>query len=222
MPDLQVHGLQLGAIGTNCYIAHIAGETDAFIVDPGDDADSIVAVIDELGLTPVGVLVTHCHWDHIGAVAPIASRYSIPVWMSSIEAPVLEENINDFVPAGVGPFETHPVDHRLDGGETFELAGIPIRTIHLPGHSPGTIGYLVDGEPPMLFIGDLIFAGSVGRVDLPFADAEQLVASIKHLLDTLDDETVLLSGHGQPTTLGQERSSNPFVGPIAAGENILR
>ena len=223
---LTVHTLPLGVIGTNCYIAHRADSSQAIVVDPGDQADKVLALLSEHSLTAEAVLITHCHWDHIGAVAPVVQATGASTWMSEIESPIVEERINDFVPPGVGPFETCPIDHKLSGGEEFDVAGITVRAIHLPGHSPGTLGFLVDGipaedgtwsSPPVLFVGDLVFLDSVGRVDLPGADGAQLVQSVRLLLDTLDDATVLYPGHGPNTTLGRERTSNPFVAPIAAG-----
>jgi hydroxyacylglutathione hydrolase len=225
MPRLAVHTLSLGVIGTNCYVAHADGSTRAFVVDPGDQADQVLELAQREGLTIEDILVTHCHWDHIGAIAPVAEATGAKTWMSELESPIVEERINTFVPQGVGPFRTWPIDNKLAGDERFEAAGVEVQAIHLPGHSPGTTGFFVDGEraedgswhsPPVLFVGDLIFQDSVGRTDLPGSDPSELVRSVRLLLDTLDDETILLSGHGPATTLGRERRANPFVAPIAA------
>lgn len=211
---LQVQTLQLGAIGTNCYIAWREGSGRAVVVDPGDQAEIVMAALEGEGLTADAVLVTHCHWDHIGAVAPVAAAAGADVYMSRVESFVLEEDPNRFVPPGVGPFEPCQVTHKLEGGEHFEAAGLEFEAIFLPGHSPGTVGYLVrDGSQgaPTLFVGDLIFRGSVGRVDLPGASGEELLASAKRLFDTLPGETILLSGHGEPTTIEHEKRTNPLL-----------
>jgi glyoxylase-like metal-dependent hydrolase (beta-lactamase superfamily II) len=225
-PTVRIHALALGAIGTNCYVVGNVDTGQAIVVDPGDEAHRVDEVLAKNELTLEGILVTHAHWDHIGAIAPLATTHDVAVWMSERESVIVEERINDFVPAGVGPFETHPVEHKLHGGETISLAGMELEAIHLPGHSPGTIGFYLEGvpgeageweQPPILFCGDLIFEGSVGRTDLPFADHQQLLDSIALLLDRLHDETLLLSGHGRPTTLGAERATNPFLAPIVGG-----
>ena len=227
MPRLAIRQLPLGAIGTNCYVVNVEGSAAAFVVDPGDQADVVLDLAREEQLEIEGVLVTHCHWDHIGGVAPIAREAAAPVWMSSIEAFVLEQDPNRFVPAGVGPFEPCEVQHKLDGGERFEVAGIEIEALHLPGHSPGSIGFLVAGEregdgdeapwatPPILFVGDLIFQGSVGRTDLPGSDPAALMDSARLVFERCHGDTVLLSGHGAATTVAAEQRTNPFLRELA-------
>ncbi len=217
---LEVHGLSLGPIGTNCYLVHEAGSTRAFVVDPGDQADVILEVARERGLEVEAILVTHCHWDYIGAVAALAEATGAPVWMSTTEAPVLEDPTS-FPLGGPAPITPATVDHRLDGGERIEVAGIAIDVLATPGHSPGHLTFLVDGvrgasddtfeSPPVAFVGDVIFQGSVGRTDLPFADGDTLMATLDRLVARLDAETVLLSGHGPVTTMQAELATNPFL-----------
>jgi glyoxylase-like metal-dependent hydrolase (beta-lactamase superfamily II) len=217
---LEVDGLQLGPIGTNCYLVREAGSTDAFVVDPGDDADRVLELARERGLEIRDILVTHCHWDHIGAVAALARETGAPVWMSGLESQVLEAP-DTFPVMGPKPIEPATVDHKLDGGERIEAAGIAIDVLHTPGHSPGHLTFVVDGvrdasgdgydSPPVAFVGDVIFQGSVGRTDLPFADGDTLMQTLDLLVARLPGETVLLSGHGGVTTMGAERLSNPFL-----------
>lgn len=225
MPKLAIRQLPLGPIGTNCYIVSADGSSRAFVIDPGDDAPRVLDVVASEGLQVEAVLVTHCHWDHIGAVAPVVRQTGATVYMSGLEAFVLEQEPNRFVPPGVGPFEPCEVQVKLSGGEMLEIAGVQLEVLHLPGHSPGTMGFFADGEldddggwksPPILFVGDLIFQGSVGRVDLPGADAQALLDSARMLFERMDDATVLLSGHGAPTTIAQERRTNPFLQDLAA------
>lgn len=226
--ELAIVTIPLGPIGTNCYVVSLDGSS-CVVIDPGGDGDKLNIWLAEQKLSVAGILVTHCHWDHIGAVADVATAHSCEVWMSRVEAPVLED-IGSFAPAEYGPYTNHHVDHMLDGGESIECGGITFDVIHLPGHSPGTMGFLVggsvssgafaaDAEPvvqqPVLFIGDLIFQGSVGRTDLPFADHDTLLSSCKRVLDLCPDDTVLLSGHGPATLVGAERRSNPFLRDLA-------
>lgn len=217
---LEVHGLSLGPIGTNCFLVNEAGSTRAFVVDPGDQADVIQGVAAEHGVEVEAILVTHCHWDHIGGVAALAQATGAPVWMSSTEAPVLEDP-SKFPMGGPAPIAPAKVDHTLDGGERIEVAGIAIDVLLTPGHSPGHLTFLVDGvrgaavdtydTPPVAFVGDVIFQGSVGRTDLPFADGDTLMKTLDMLVARLHPDTALLSGHGPVTSMRAELASNPFL-----------
>ncbi len=217
---LDVDALSLGPIGTNCYLAREAGSTHAFVVDPGAESDTILRIARERGVSIDAILVTHCHWDHIGAVAALARETNAPVWMSAVEAPVLEDP-SKFPMDGPAPIEPATVDHRLDGSERIEVAGVAIDVLNAPGHSPGHLVFLVDGirdasgdgyeSPPVAFVGDVIFQGSVGRTDLPFADGATLAQSLATLSARLAPETVLCSGHGPVTTMAAELASNPFL-----------
>ncbi|HMJ04104.1 MAG TPA: MBL fold metallo-hydrolase, partial [Conexibacter sp.] len=158
------------------------------------------------------ILLTHTHFDHIGAVAPVARATGAPVWCPEIERGVLAD-IDRYVPwPGFGPFENYEADHLVSGGETLELAGMRFDVVFTPGHSPGHVTYAVDGA---LFSGDVLFQGSIGRTDLPFGDHARLLQSIGELLDAYPDETVVHPGHMGLTTLGAERASNPFLQALA-------
>jgi hydroxyacylglutathione hydrolase len=217
---LEIDGLSLGPIGTNCYLVREAGSSRAFVVDPGAQADDVLAAARERGVTIEAVLVTHCHWDHIGAVAAVARETGAPIWMSQTEAPVLEDP-DSFPVGGPEPIEPATVDHQLDGGERIEVAGIAIDVLSTPGHSPGHVTFLVDGvrdssgdgwdSPPVAFVGDVIFQGSVGRTDLPFADTSTLAVTLEQLRTRLDPATILCSGHGPVTTMEHELANNPFL-----------
>lgn len=227
-PLVRVAGMPLGPIQTNCYFMWLDGSSECVIVDPGGDAPDLIVELTRRSLTPVAVLVTHCHWDHIGAVSRIANEYAIPVYMSAVEAHVLAD-IDSFAPAQFGPYESHVVDVELEGTESFELAGISFDTMPVPGHSPGSLAFLTgpaagEGQPedvpsfPVVFIGDLIFAGSVGRTDLPFSNHDDLLSSARSVLSRCTNDTVLLSGHGPATTVGHERSSNPYLADLGVPE----
>jgi hydroxyacylglutathione hydrolase len=201
----------VGPVQENCYIVRRPDATEAVIVDPGDDAPRILAALKSLEIELVAaILITHTHFDHIGAVAPVAKATGAPVYCPELETHVLA-NIMDFVPwPGFGPFESYEADHTVAGGDTLELAGLTFDVVFTPGHSPGHVTYAARGEDA-LFSGDVLFQGSVGRVDLPGGDWPTLLASIGSLTSTFPPETTVYPGHMGITTLGQESATNPFL-----------
>jgi glyoxylase-like metal-dependent hydrolase (beta-lactamase superfamily II) len=208
--SLEVEMLTVGPVAENCFIVRQEGSGRALIVDPGEEPERILAALGETGAEAEAILITHCHFDHIGAVAPVADATGAPVYCPRIEVPVLAD-IMAFVPwEGFGPFESYEADETVGGGETLELAGLELDVVFTPGHSPGHVTYSVRGEDA-LFSGDVLFQGSVGRVDLPGGDGPTLLASIGNLLDSHPDETTVYPGHMGLTTLGAERASNPFL-----------
>ena len=201
----------VGPVQENCYIVRRPDATEAVIVDPGDDAPRILAALKSLEIELVAaILITHTHFDHIGAVAPVAKATGAPVYCPELETHVLA-NIMDFVPwPGFGLFESYEADHTVAGGDTLELAGLTFDVVFTPGHSPGHVTYAARGEDA-LFSGDVLFQGSVGRVDLPGGDWPTLLASIGSLTSTFPPETTVYPGHMGITTLGQESATNPFL-----------
>jgi glyoxylase-like metal-dependent hydrolase (beta-lactamase superfamily II) len=210
---LDVEMLTVGAIAENCFLLRREGSDRLLLVDPGEEEERILAAIEATGAELEAILLTHCHFDHIGAVAPVAKATGAPVYCPEIEVPVLAD-IMAFVPwEGFGPYESYEADEIVRGGETLELAGMELDVVFTPGHSPGHVTYAVRGEPA-IFSGDVLFQGSVGRVDLPGGDGPTLLASIARLLDSYPDETVVHPGHMGLTTLGAERATNPFLGSL--------
>ncbi len=206
-PTLAVDRLELGPIGTNCYVVRATPDAaEAVVVDPGGDAAELRLELDRLGARLAAILITHGHWDHLGGVADLAEGTGAPVYMAEDERALLE-NLPDLVPEGVIA-RSYTADTFLKGDETLELAGIEFETLRVPGHSPAHLAYHADG---CLFSGDVLFAGSVGRTDLPGGDWETLVESIRMLSDRFPPETIVYSGHGPPTTLGAELERNPFL-----------
>jgi glyoxylase-like metal-dependent hydrolase (beta-lactamase superfamily II) len=206
--------LTVGQIAENCFLLRKDGSDRALIVDPGDEAERILAAADELGVTIDGILLTHTHFDHIGAVAPIAKATGAQVWCPEDETAVLAD-INSYVPwPGFGPYESYEADHTVSGGEKLELAGMEIDVIFTPGHSAGHVTYSVPDEAA-IFSGDVLFQGSVGRTDLPGGDWGTLLESIRTLVDSHPPETRVYPGHMGITTLGAERASNPFLAELA-------
>jgi hydroxyacylglutathione hydrolase len=211
---MDVRIFTVGMVQENCYLFRRDGSDRALIVDPGDEADKLLGAVEGLGVTLDGILLTHTHFDHIGAVAPVARATGAEVWVPEIERPVLAD-INSYVPfPGFGPFEDYEAEHTLSGGETLELAGFQIDVLFTPGHSPGHVTFSIPDEQAV-FSGDVLFQGSVGRTDLPGGDWPTLLESIRSLVDELPPETTVYPGHMGVTTLGAERASNPFLAELA-------
>ena len=210
---LVVDAFVLGPAQENCYVVRASrSASEAVVVDPGDDAAHLRLELARVGATCAGILVTHCHWDHLGAVADLAEGTGAPVYMAREEAPVLAAP-DDFYGALGIRIRPYAADELLEGDERFELAGIEFETLRAPGHSPAHLAYLAHG---CLFSGDVLFAGGVGRVDLPGGDWDTLVASIRGLMDGLPPETVVYPGHGPATTLGAELARDPFLAELRA------
>lgn len=209
---LAVDQLSLGQIGTNCYLVRAEpAATAAVVVDPGADAAEIRLSLARSGATCAAILLTHSHYDHIGALADLAEGTGAPVWLPEGELDVFRRP-NDFFP-GVPTRAYTGEATLLKGGETVEAAGISFQVRHVPGHSPGHLSYYADH---CLFSGDVLFAGSVGRTDIPFGDWDVLLESIRSLADAYPPETVVYSGHGPATVLGDELARNPFLAELRA------
>jgi glyoxylase-like metal-dependent hydrolase (beta-lactamase superfamily II) len=208
--SLSVDRYELGPVGTNCYLVRAAPDAvEAVVIDPGGDADTLERELAGKGAACVGILITHGHWDHLGGVADLAKAAGAPVYMAATERMALER-IQDFAPAEL-TLRPYTPDVVLDGDEELQLAGITFQTLLVPGHSPAHLAYYADG---CLFSGDVLFAGSVGRTDIPFGDWETLIESIRKLEDRFPPETVVYSGHGPETTLGAELARNPFLAEL--------
>jgi glyoxylase-like metal-dependent hydrolase (beta-lactamase superfamily II) len=204
----------VGMVQENCYLFRRDGSDRAVIVDPGEEAPRLLGAIDELGVQLEAILLTHTHFDHVGAVAPVAKATGAAVWVPELEKPVLSD-INSYVPwAEFGPYESWDAEHTVSGGERLSLAGFEIDVLFTPGHSPGHVTYSIPDETA-IFSGDVLFQGSVGRVDFPGGDWPTLLGSIRTLVDTLPAETTVYPGHMGVTTLGAERASNPFLAELA-------
>ena len=211
---MDVRMFTVGPVQENCFVIRRDGAESALIIDPGDEADRLLRAVDELGVKLEAILLTHTHFDHVGAVAPVAKATGAPVYCPKLEVGVLAD-IMAFVPwPGFGPFESYDADETVEGGERLQLAGFDIDVIFTPGHSPGHVTYAIEDEHA-LFSGDVLFQDSVGRTDLPGGDHATLLRSIGTLLDRLPDDTAVLPGHMAPTTLGAERASNPFLNELA-------
>jgi len=206
---LKISRFELGPIAANCYVLTDEEEKRAVVVDPGAPEDVLTAALD--GLTVEAVLLTHAHFDHIGGVDLVRKTFGCPVWLHPLEKDWLSDprlNGSARWPEVTPPVSIDPPERELNDGDTFELIGETFRVLHIPGHSPGSVGFLCGN---LLFGGDVLFRRSVGRTDLPFGDAATLERSIRDKLYVLPDDVVVFPGHGPATTIGEEKRDNPFV-----------
>jgi len=209
MSELDVRCFTVGPVEENAYVVRVPDSSRAVLVDPGDEPERLTRAIDDLGVQIEAILITHCHFDHIGAVAPLARATGAPVYCPEIERPVLE-NPALGTPPGFGPFEGFQPEHLLRGGESLSFAGLDFEVLFTPGHSPGHLTFSLPDRGAILS-GDVLFQGSIGRTDLPFADHPTLERSLATLIETLPGETVVHPGHMGSTTLARELATNPFL-----------
>jgi hydroxyacylglutathione hydrolase len=211
---VDVRTFTVGPVQENCHIARRDDSDQAIVIDPGEEAPRLLEALETLELNVAAILLTHTHFDHVGAVAPLARATGADVWCPELEVPVLAD-IMRYVPwPEFGPFDSYDADHTVAGGERLELAGFEIDVLFTPGHSPGHVTYSMPAEQA-IFSGDVLFQGSVGRVDLPGGDGPTLMQSLATLVETLPDETVVYPGHMGNTTIGRERATNPFLAQLA-------
>jgi hydroxyacylglutathione hydrolase len=210
---LAVDRYELGPIGTNCYVVRASRDaSEAVVVDPGADVAEIRLQLARCDAQCMAILVTHTHYDHIGAVAELAEATGAPVYVADGEAVVLERPDEFYGALGIHVRGYRP-DVRLQGDETLDVAGIHFETMLVPGHSPAHLAFVADDA---VFSGDVLFAGSVGRVDLPGGDWATLLASIRSLADRLPAGAAVYPGHGPATTIGDELARNPFLAELRA------
>jgi hydroxyacylglutathione hydrolase len=211
---MDVRMFTVGPVQENAFLVRAEDSDRALMIDPGDEAPKLLGAVEALGVTLEAILLTHTHFDHVGAVAPVARATGAPVYCPKLEVPVLAD-IMAFVPwPGFGPYESYDADETVEGGERLQLAGFDVEVLSTPGHSPGHVTYAIEAEQA-LFSGDVLFQGSIGRTDLPGGHHATLMASIAMLLERFGDETVVHPGHMGLTTLGRERASNPFLADLS-------
>lgn len=207
---LVVDTYQLGPIGTNCYVVRAErGARDAVVIDPGWDAAALRLELARAGASCAAILLTHTHWDHVGGVADLAEGTGARVYVSPDAVGGLESPLG---PPGV-PIRGYDAAQHVVDGETLDVAEVSFDVLSVPGHAPGHLAYYADGS---LFSGDVLFAGGVGRVDVPGGDWDALLESIRTLTERYPGDTVVYSGHGPTTTLGDELARNPFLAELRA------
>jgi glyoxylase-like metal-dependent hydrolase (beta-lactamase superfamily II) len=214
---LHIERIVSSAVDQNCYVAHLAGRKDCVVVDPGLEPNLILEYLDEQGLTPAAILNTHGHADHIAGNADMKDRWpDCPLVIGRGDAPMLADPVKNLSRGFGFSIISPPADKLLDEGDLYEAAGFRFLVREIPGHSEGHIVFICsDATPNFVFGGDVLFNGSIGRTDFPGGSFPQLRQGIHEKLFTLPDDTVVLSGHGDPTTTGDERRTNPFVGEKA-------
>ncbi|MCZ2807326.1 MBL fold metallo-hydrolase [Modestobacter sp. VKM Ac-2983] len=218
-----IRSFPAGAFGTNCYAVAPGPGQECVVVDPGMDAvEPLARMLADDGLKPVAVVLTHGHLDHTFSVLPVCSGYDIPAYLHPEDAGMLSDPARwhgpQLAPLITGVQLPDPADVLpLADGETISLAGVDLTVRHAPGHTRGSVVFSLDlGEAPGLLAGDVLFAGSVGRVDLPGGSWDDMLGSLRDVVLPLDDETVVLPGHGPATTIGRERASNPYLAEAAS------
>jgi len=203
--------LTVGPVASNAYLVTDAATGATVVVDPGDDAPRLLAALEEAGLVPSEIWLTHAHFDHIGAVAELRETHPVPVRLHPADAPLYDNAEQQAAWFGmrVRPPGVAPLD--LADGDRLALGETVFTVLHTPGHAPGHVAFHAP-EAGVLFSGDALFRGSVGRTDLPLCDPAALERSLRERLMVLPDDTRVLSGHGPETTIGHERRTNPFLG----------
>jgi glyoxylase-like metal-dependent hydrolase (beta-lactamase superfamily II) len=205
---VHVRRLTLGPFQSNCFLVATAPGEEALVIDPGDEAGVIADSLTEWASEPVAILLTHAHMDHIGAVAGLKQRFDVPVYLHADDQPLYEHAEAQAAAFGMAVEPPPPVDHDLAHGQELRLADLTFEVRHAPGHSPGGVVFVAEGHA---FVGDCVFAGSIGRTDLPGGDMATLLRSINEQILTLPETTVLHTGHGPETTVGREAAANPFL-----------
>ncbi|MEU7176683.1 MULTISPECIES: MBL fold metallo-hydrolase [Streptomyces] len=222
-----IAGFPAGAWGTNCYVVAPAAGEECVIIDPGHQAaQGVEDTLRKHRLKPVAVVLTHGHIDHVASVVPVCGAHGVPAWihpedryMMSDPEKALGRSIGRQLMGELTVGEPDDVRELTDGG-ALDLAGMRFSVAHAPGHTKGSVTFRMPEQadiPPVFFSGDLLFAGSIGRTDLPGGDHAEILRSLARVCLPLEDSTVVLSGHGPQTTIGRERATNPFLRDVAAG-----
>lgn len=206
-----VTGITVGAFQENCYLVSDSGSDALAIVDPGSEPDAIIEAVERTGKTPQAIWITHAHVDHIGAIAPVKRRWDVPVWLHPLDEPLYRVGGRQAQLYGIPYDEPPDPDRQFSDGETLRLGSLELTVMHAPGHAPGHV--VIHGHGNAL-VGDCLFAGSIGRTDLPFSNPADLEASLGRIIQ-LPSDTVVHPGHGPETTIGEEKISNPFLNGTA-------
>ncbi|MCW2584108.1 MAG: putative enzyme [Klenkia sp.] len=217
-----IRSFPAGAFGTNCYAIAAGPRSECVVVDPGMDAvEPLARLLSDEGLKPVAVVLTHGHLDHTFSVLPVCEGYDIPAYLHPEDLGMISDPAAwhgpALAPLAQGVALPDPAEVRaLDDGALLSLAGVDLTVRHAPGHTRGSVVFTLDlDESPGLVAGDVLFAGSVGRVDLPGGSWESMLGSLRDVVLPLEDSTVVLPGHGPATTIGRERATNPYLAEAA-------
>lgn len=204
---MKIQSLTVGPLAENCYLVIDETTNKAVLIDPGDEPEVILAALRRSGAALEGIWLTHAHFDHVGAIGGVLREHRVPVHMHPLDAPLLALAVDSALQYGFRIDAPPPADVELAEGDRITVGSRALDVMHVPGHAPGHVAFHGEG---VVFGGDCLFAGSVGRTDIPFGDRDALDASLVRLV-SLGDDLTLYPGHGPPTTLGRERRSNPFL-----------
>jgi glyoxylase-like metal-dependent hydrolase (beta-lactamase superfamily II) len=208
---VSVAGLTVGAFQENCYLLTETDSNRCVIIDPGAESDRIIAAIERSGAAPEAIWLTHAHLDHIGAISGLRRRFDIPVYLHPLDEPLYAMASRQAALYGLPFDQPEPADRTLGEGDAMELGSLRFTVMHAPGHAPGHVIFHGHG---IALVGDCLFAGSIGRTDLPLSNPRDLAASLERIVG-LPEETVVYPGHGPITTIGTEAASNPFLTGVA-------
>jgi len=208
--------LPVGMFQSNCYIVSCSDTNEGVVIDAGDEGETILSAVDRLGVRITAILQTHAHLDHVGALDQVAPALAVPVWMHKDEVPVYEGVEQQATMFGLGAPKRVPIDRMLEDGEKINIGNLVAEVVHAPGHSPGSVCfYFANETPPRIIVGDVLFKGSIGRTDLPGGDYGTIMNTLAGVFLPLSDDTIVYSGHGPETTIGEEKRLNPFLSPLA-------
>ncbi len=205
-----VRQLVVGQLQTNCYIAACEDTKEGVVIDPGDDSTRILGEIEDHGITVKYILITHAHFDHIGATEVLKRLLKAPIALHPLDLPLLQEKGGAAV-FGLDAPQCPDPDLDLKEGMNITFGGCSLEVLLTPGHTPGHVSFY-EKKKNILFDGDVLFDGGIGRTDIPGGDSAAIMHSIREVLFALPDETIVYSGHGNPTSIGQEKSTNPWLG----------
>ncbi len=205
-----IRQLVVGPLQTNCYIAACDDTKQGVVIDPGDDAGRILGEIEAFGLSIRYILNTHAHFDHIGANEALAKRLKAPLALHPLDLPLLREAGGAAV-FGLDAKQCPDPDMTLSKNQIIRVGKVSLKVLFTPGHTPGHVSFY-EAKRKVVFDGDVLFDGGIGRTDIPGGSAKSIMRSIKDVLFKLPEDTVVYSGHGNPTTIGQEKSTNPWIG----------
>jgi glyoxylase-like metal-dependent hydrolase (beta-lactamase superfamily II) len=206
-----IAGLTVGAFQENCYLLTETDSNRCVVIDPGAEPDRIISAIERSGAVPEAIWLTHAHLDHIGAISGLRRRFAMPVYLHPLDEPLYTMASRQAALYGL-PFEQpEPADRTLGEGDVMELGALRFAVMHVPGHAPGHVIFHGHG---VALVGDCLFAGSIGRTDLPLSNPRDLATSLERIVG-LPDETVVYPGHGPITTIGTEATTNPFLNGVA-------
>ena len=204
---MEIKQIVTGMIGENCYL--VCQNGSALIIDPGAEPEKIKQAIETAAVKPLAILLTHTHYDHIGAVDDIRDVYEIPVYVSPLEQDWLGDPVKNFSADKSSPVTARDAEHLFEMDKFYDIGEFHFKVVHTPGHSPGSVSLLFE-EDGVAFTGDALFGGSVGRTDIPGSEPEKLLPGIQKQLFTLPDDTRVYPGHRGDTTIGREKKTNPY------------